>query len=105
MMLHVVMSEYLESVQKLNTVSRKSHHRFPADRWYVCSESLSPGYVDRVERQLILLRMSSAILVDLSTAVSFRQIFLSSGKNLRSGYLNVGVIYALPIIMLLFLLC
>src|SRR6218665_1354054 len=30
-------------------------------------------------------------LVDLSTAVSFRRIFLSSGKNLRSGYLNVGV--------------
>src|SRR6218665_2902750 len=72
MMLHVVMSEYLESVQKLNTVSRKSHHRFPADRWYVCSESLSPGYVDRVERQLPAAYPTSALvwwsLLDLAPA-------------------------------------
>jgi len=40
MMLNVVMSEYLQSLQKFNTVSWKSHHRFPGDRWYVCSESL-----------------------------------------------------------------
>ena len=55
MMLNVIMSEYFQSVQKLNTVRLSklkgsptadphTHveltYRFSADRWYGCSESL-----------------------------------------------------------------
>ena len=42
---------------------------------------------------MFFLRMSSAILVNLSTAVSFRRIFSSSGRNLCSGYLNAEVFW------------